>query len=83
MIVQSLIPLANQLLSENEPAPFYGQRLLSAMLDCNVRLAKSLPQQTVLAICEYYQLDDANLNKHTIKILRHLLQVFSFDTISH
>lgn len=24
MIVQSLIPLANQLLTENEPAPFYG-----------------------------------------------------------
>lgn len=77
----SLLPLANQLLTESEPAPFYGQRLLSAILDCNPKLGKTLSQQTVLSICEYYKFDDANLNKHTIKVMKHLLSVLTFDLV--
>jgi hypothetical protein len=81
LIASSLLPLANQLLSESEPAPFYGQRLLAVMLDCNPKLCKSLQQQTVLSICEYYKFDDANLNKHTIKAMKHVVTVLQFDVV--
>jgi len=81
LIASSLLPLANQLLCEAEPAPFYGQRLLSAILDCNLKLCKGLPQQTVLSICDYYKSDDANLNKHTIKAMRHVLAILPFDVV--
>ena len=83
LLVQVLIPLASSLLQENEPAPFYGQRLLASLLDCNIRLLKHVGQGTILAICDCYQTEDsgASLNKHTIKIMRHMLQIFSFETI--
>ena len=36
-----------------------------------------------MAICDCYQTEDsgASLNKHTIKIMRHMLQIFSLETI--
>ena len=81
LVVQNLIPLSSQLLSQPEPASFYGQRLLSALLDSNPKLTKHLPQQTIHSICDNYHQDEAKLNKHTIKILRHLMTAFSFETI--
>lgn len=73
LIVNVLIPLASTLLQEQDPAPFYGQRLLASLLDCNLRLLKHLPQQAILAICDCYQTEESALNKHTIKIMRHML----------
>ena len=81
LLVQNIIPLAAQLLTEGDPAPFYGQRLLSALLDCNPRLIKHIPQAIMLMICDFYQMDDSNLNKHTLKILKYLLSVFNCTTI--
>ncbi len=35
----------------------------------------------MLSICDYYKSDDANLNKHTIKAMRHVLAVLPFDVV--
>lgn len=54
LIQNCLIPLATKLLTEQEPAPLFGQRLLSCLLDHNIKLTKQLPQQAVLQICDFY-----------------------------
>lgn len=41
-LVDGLLPLAARLLSQNDPEPFYGQRLLSTILDKNKRIIKHL-----------------------------------------
>mmetsp|Transcript_9924 Transcript_9924/g.11744 ORF Transcript_9924/g.11744 Transcript_9924/m.11744 type:complete len:142 (+) Transcript_9924:1716-2141(+) len=41
-LVEGLLPLAARLLSQSDPEPFYGQRLLSTILDKNRRLIKVL-----------------------------------------
>ena len=41
-LVDGLLPLAARLLSQADPEPFYGQRLLSTILDKNRRIVKVL-----------------------------------------
>ena len=97
-LIEGLLPLAARLLSQSDPEPFYGQRLLSTILDKNRRLIKvlrSLPTapsnqegnngspeeakgnqgKTVLQlIADFYQVNHANLNKHTIIIVEALME---------
>jgi len=93
------MPLAARLLSQSDPEPFYGQRLLSTILDKNKRLIKILrnlqtsvpgqdstsveeqkqsqpaPSKSVLQlISDFYQVNHANLNKHTIIVVEALME---------
>lgn len=61
--------------------PFYGQRLLSALLERNPKLSNSIAEDAVSTIVEFYQTSNTNLNKHTIKILKSLLQLFSIQML--
>ena len=67
--------------------PFYGQRILSTILDRNSNFVKVLrelvPTQTqsgkhlkglIQVICEFYMVNHPNLNKNTIKIVKALMQ---------
>jgi len=46
-LINGLLPLATNLLQESDPVPFYGQRLLSALLERNPKLAINLHSDAV------------------------------------
>ena len=97
-LVDGLLPLAARLLSQADPEPFYGQRLLSTILDKNRRIVKVLRslqtaghggmnqdsmeevkshqagKSVLQLITEFYQVNHANLNKHTIIIVEALME---------
>lgn len=89
-LLDGLLPMAAQLLAQSDPEPFYGQRLLSAILDKNRKFVKTLrsltvgpageerkggqPRTILELVTDFYMVNHANLNKHTIITVEALME---------
>ena len=88
-LVEGLLPLACHLVCQQDLEPFYGQRILSAVLEKNIRILKIIrnmkvakdpkipkeQQKSLLqVITDFYQVNHANLNKHTIIIVKSMIE---------
>lgn len=75
LILKNLFPSFNIILADNDPVPLFGLKLLSAIVDRNpifVSLLKSFKLFQV--IWEFYVVNHPRLNRHTIKILKTMVE---------
>jgi hypothetical protein len=85
LILKNLFPSFNIILSDNDPVPLFGLKLLSAIIERNPLFVQLLKQFNLFSIIsEYYVVNHPRLNRHTIKILKSMVEAkeLSFQELS-
>ena len=73
--MKELFPLFKLILQDNDPVPLFGLKLLSAIVERNpgfVQLFKKF--DLVRYITDNYMVNHSRLNRHTINILKSILE---------
>ena len=83
-ILQSVLPKSMHILTEcQDPIPMFGLRLLSSIIDSNPKLIKQIKKLSSMTpdrstsfsqlLASFYQLNHPRLNRHTIQIMKSLI----------
>jgi hypothetical protein len=75
LILKNLFPSFSIILADNDPVPLFGLKLLSAIIDRNPIFVPLLKQFNLFSqISEYYLVNHPRLNRHTIKIIKSMIE---------
>lgn len=85
LIFKNLFPSFTIILADKDPVPLFGLKLLSAIIERNPIFVQLLKQFNLFStISEYYVVNHPKLNRHTIKILKSMVEAkeLSFSELS-
>lgn len=73
--MKHLFPAFASILSDNDPVPLFALKLLSAIIERNPAFVPILSQFNLFSlISEYYVVSHPRLNRHTIKIIKSMIE---------
>lgn len=80
LLYKDLFPSFNFILTDNDPVPLFGLKLLSAIVERNQGYVKVLNSFNLIPyIVEYYSVNNPKLNRHTMKIMKNIIESKELD----
>lgn len=75
MILKQLFPKYGVILSDQDPVPLFGLKLLSVIIEKSPAFITILKNVNLISVVTgYYQVGHKRLNRYTIKIMKHLVE---------
>lgn len=75
MILKQLFPKYGVILSDSDPVPLFGLKLLSVIIEKSPAFITILKNVNLISVVTgYFQVGHKRLNRYTIKIMKHLVE---------
>jgi len=85
LILKQLFPCYELILTDNDPVPVLGLKLLAALLERNPLFVQVVKKLSIFSIVsDFYSISNQRLNRHTIKIVKSLVEQkeLTFDELA-